>query len=189
MKTSRIFGSLILALFPVLLYAQRIELPSVEIQYRQDKVPAVVKDAALRDFGPDHKPMAWITPQSVYNTTRWEQTENVDNMDIYSYALHTGTTNGDRLDAIYSPEGKRISSREFMKNFRTPENILMTLYKGEYKDWSVKNNFHVIKSLSNGSEKERYKFVLVKGKEKKNLYFDNEGNIVGKRSYLLALAD
>ena len=110
-------------------------------------------------------------------------------MEIYSYAIHSKTTAGDALDALYSADGKKISSREFYKNFRPSEKIMLALQNSEFKDWGIAQDYHLIKALSNGKEKERYELVMRKGDEKKFLYFDQNGELLSNKNIALAEAE
>jgi hypothetical protein len=189
MKKTRLFASVVLAFFPVLIYAQEIQLPSVEVNARQDEIPSKVKEAVLNDFGPSHQPFVWVTAQSIFDHSVWESNINTGNVDVYSYAIHTRTTKGDQLDALYSVDGKRISSREYFKNFRPSFNVINSLQNSEYKNWMITRDAHVIKTLANGTEKERYELVVKNGKEKKFLYFDKDGILLYQKNFALAEAD
>jgi hypothetical protein len=184
MKKSNLLGMFVmLALLPAYLQAQHINLPTMVIKVSQDKVPLKVKEAFLKDFGEGHKPFAWATAQTLFDTYEWEQRTNVKNMEIYTYALHTETTVGSSLDAVYTADGKLINSRELVKDFEPPRNILSALQNSKYKDWVIAKDFHIIK-ISNGSnEKEHYDFRLTKGNAKKTVYFDKYGDMekVGKK--------
>ena len=187
MKKSMLFGSFVmLALFPAYLSAQEIELPTVEVKVTQDKVPAVVKEAILNDFGESHSPV-WVTRDSHFDTFDWQQSTNIDNMDVYNYSIHTKTNRGSTLDAFYTAKGQRINSIEHLKNFRPEQSVIMALQNSEYKDWVISSDFLIRKVLSNGKEKERYAIVLQKGNEKKTVYINMHGNLSDKK--LVDLAD
>jgi hypothetical protein len=186
MKTSFLFWSfVVLAVFPAYLCAQQqdtiegIPLPESMIQRRwipKDLVPDKVKDAVLRDFGEGHKPMAWIDTLSRFNDSEWQKSTNV--AEVLSYALRVTVSNGSTLDAVYTPDGKMVKSREYVKNFRPELNIMQALRNTEYGDWDIKKNSHLIKGSSSGPEKERYAFVMQKGKEKKTIYFDENSRMI-----------
>jgi hypothetical protein len=179
MKKSMLFWSfVVLALFPAYLFAQDIQLPTIEIRAGQDKVPARVKDALLNDFGEGHKPFVWVTNNSLFRMNNWEQSSGVENKEIYSYSIRTKTSTGSTLDALYTQDGKLISSREYLKNFKPSQNVLLALQNSEFKDWGIKKNFHLIKSSSNGIEKERYALEMIKGKDKKTVRFDAKSGIL-----------
>ncbi len=168
----------LLITFPVWVFAQNVQLPTVEISVSADKVPARVKDAFLKDFGPDHQPMVWATSQSKFDTYGWEQTVNVSNQEVYDYILHTKTTNGSTLDAVYTPDGKLIRSREEVKNFEPPQVILASLEKSQYKDWKIAKDVHLIKTYETGKSMEHYDLKLEKGNQKKSVYFDKSGKML-----------
>jgi hypothetical protein len=176
MKKSMLFWSfVVLALFPTYLFAQEIQLPTIEIRAGQDKVPARVKDALLNDFGEGHQPFVWVTNSSLFRINGLEQGINLENMEVYSYSIRTNTTAGSSLDAVYTPDGKLISAREYLKNIKPSQNVLLALQNSEFKDWGMKKNFHLIKYSSKGIEKERYALVMIKGKDKKTVHLDANG--------------
>lgn len=172
----------LLAFIPTYLSAQEteknVELNTIEIRVSVDKVPPVVKGAFVKDFGEGHQPMVWATTSSKFDTYGWEQSVDVQNQEIYYYALHTQTSNGGSLDAVYTPDGKLIRSREEVKNFEPPQVILASLEKSNYKDWKIAKDVHVIKVYEGKTSKDQYALRLEKGKQKKVVYFDKSGNML-----------
>jgi hypothetical protein len=191
MKKSMLFGSLLLmAIFPAYLNAQEIQLPSVEIKVSQDNVPFKVKTAVLNDFGKDHTPFAWVNNQSIWDSSVWAQSTNIDNQDVYFYSIHTETSNGSSLYADYTPEGKLSRSREYVKSFVPSHDILVALQNSEYKDWSISKDIFLRKLALNGSEKQRYTLVMKKGNEKKTILLDANGKMLAVQPGVhLELAD
>jgi hypothetical protein len=187
MKKSMLFGSfLMLALVPAFVFAQNIKLPTVEIRVNQDLVPAKVKIAVMNDFGANHKPFAWIENNTVFNTYDWAQITDPNVLDVYAYGLHVKTLSGSSLDVTYTADGKLINSREYIRDFRPSLDVMLALQNSQYKDWGIKTDSHLRKFSStfssNGSEKERYALVMQKGKEKKTLLLDSNGNILADKS-------
>lgn len=170
----------LLAFVPTYLNAQEteqnVELNTVEIRVTKDKVPPTVKDAVMRDFG-EGTPLVWATTSSKFNTFGWEQLRNVNNQNIDAYSVHIKGKNGSALVAIYTPDGKLIRSKETLKGMATPPIILSSLAKSDYKDWKVSQENAIIKTYS-GTTNEHYAVRVEKGKQKKLLYFDKDGNMV-----------
>jgi hypothetical protein len=191
MKKSILFRSfLLLVIFPSYLCAQEIQLPTVEIRVSKDLVPAMVKDAVLNDFGTDHKPFAWVNSSSIFNTHEWAQVTDPKIMDIYSYGLHSKTNAGSTLDALYGADGKLINAREYFINFKPSRDVMLALQNTEYSDWGIKKDLLIIKHFSNGSEKEHYALVMIKGNEKKTVLIDGHGKMLAeKRGVHEELAD
>lgn len=170
--------SILLAAYPAYLQAQDIQLPTVEIKVSQDLVPPVVKDAFLKDFGEGHQPMVWAKTSSTFNTYGWEQSMDTKNQEILFYSLHTKTTNGSALDAVYTPDGKLVRSREEVKDFEPPQVILTSLEKSNYKDWTIAKDVHLVKVYEGKTSTDHYALKLEKGKQKKVVYFDKDGNML-----------
>ena len=155
---------------------QNIELNTVEIRVSKDKVPPTVKDAVVRDFG-EGTPLVWATTNSKFNTFGWEQLKDVKNQTTDAYSVHIKGKNGSELVATYSADGKLIRSKETLKGKATPPIVMTGLAKSDYKDWKIANDNTVIKTYS-GTMNEHYAVRVEKGKQKKMLYFDKDGNIV-----------
>jgi len=167
MKNLFVASVLLLGFFTAYAQKQQVQqLPALEVKVSQDKVPAKVKEAFIKKFGDGHQPFAWVSGPSDFNTYRLESL-NPESTDIEQYSMHTRATNGSTLDVYYSADGKLLSSRENLKNFRPEHHIMVSLQNTEYKDWALSKNFRVIKISHKGDEKERYGFVMKKGKEKK----------------------
>jgi hypothetical protein len=180
MKKSMLFMVFIcLAAFPSFSQEEKnITLPTIEIRVSPDLVPPVVKDAVVKDFGEGHKPIVWATTSSKFNTYGWEQSVDVATQDINYYAVHTQTTTGSALEAVYTPDGKLVRSKEEVKNFEPPQAILASIQKSNYKDWTIAKDVLMIKVYQGGVPKEHYEFKMIKGKQKKSLYFDKDGNMM-----------
>jgi hypothetical protein len=195
MKKSMLFWSFVmLAVFPAYLGAQESEYPLTVPKFGEVTVskalPAKVREAVLNDFGESHKPLAWFTNSTLFNDYEWRQSTNVDKLEVYKYAIHVTTNAGSSLDAEYAADGKRIFSREYLKNFRPAPQIMLTLQKNGYKDWGLKETSQLIKASSNGPEKERYALVMTKGKEKKTVIFDGNSQLLAvQKGEHLELAD
>jgi hypothetical protein len=170
---------ILLAVFPSWVFAQvkEITLEPIEIKVTVDKVPPAVKAAVVRDFGEEHQPVVWANSHSQFSTWGWEQNVNPDNMEINYYTIHTRKPNGSYLEAVYTPDGKLVRSREEVKNFVPPKSILTSLQESAYNDWTIDKDVLVIKAFENKANKEQYALKLVKGKDKKTVYFDKEGNM------------
>lgn len=180
MKKSMLFVVFIcLAAFPSFSQEEKqVTLPTIEIRVSPDLVPPVVKDAVVKDFGEGHQPIVWATTKSKFNTFGWEQSVDVATQDINYYAVHTQTSTGSALDAVYTPDGKLVRSRELVKNFQPPQTILASLQKSDYKDWTIAKDVHLVKVYQGGAAKEHYDLQMVNGKKKKTLYFDKDGNMM-----------
>jgi hypothetical protein len=191
MKKSMLFGSfLLLALFPYYVFAQEINLPTVEIAVSQDLVPAKVKNAVINDFGSGHSPFAWVNNSSVFDTYEWAQISDPRFIDVYAYSLSTKTSTGSSLTAYYTADGQLINSVENIRNFKPSLNIMLSLQQTMYKDWGLKKDHQIIKHFSNGSVKSRYALVMVKGNEKKTVLLDENGRMLAdKKGAHLELAD
>jgi hypothetical protein len=182
MKKSKFFGSyLMLAFLPAYLCAQNIQLPTVEIKVSQNLVPQAVKEAVLKDFGEGHKPIVWVTNETLFSADVWAQSANIENLDVYNYGLHSQTSTGCSLDAFYTLDGKLINSREYLKNIRPDIHIMQALQGTEYRDWSINKDFLVRKISSGGTEKERITLIMQKGSAKKTIQLDNNGKMIASQ--------
>lgn len=178
MKNLVVAGILLLAFFPAFSQKRQIQqLPVAEVTVSQDQFPDKVKEAFIKEFGEGHQPFAWITDPSNFNTYRLESN---DYSNLNQYSLYTRASNGSTLNVYYTADGKLLSSRENLKNFKPQNQIMVSLQSTQYKDWSLNKTFHVIKSSSKGIEKERYGLVMKKGKEKRTILFDPNGVLLAE---------
>jgi hypothetical protein len=191
MKKSILFWSFVmLVVFPAYLGAQESKDSIIvtkfgEVRASKDLVPAKVKQAVLNDFGESHQPFAWISntslwviTKSLFNDYEWRQSASAAVIEEYSYAFQIKSNTGSTLGAVYASGGKRISSREYLKNFKPGRNIVLALQDSEYKDWELKKVSQLIKVSSDGSEKQHYAIVVKKGKEKKTIHFDENSRML-----------
>jgi hypothetical protein len=180
MKTSILFWSFVmLVVFPAYMGAQQdtTGFPLRESKVQAHRViPDKVKEAVLNDFGESHKPLAWFTKSTRFNDSEWQKSSNV--AEVLTYALQVRASNGSILEVEYTPDGKLIKSREYLKNFKPELNIMGTLQNTEYKDWVLKKTSQLKKVSFNGSKKGRYALVMAKGKEKKTIYFDENSRMI-----------
>jgi hypothetical protein len=182
MKKSMLFRSfLMLAIFPLHLFAQEIKLPTVEIAVSQDLVPAKVKNAVLNDFGIEHAPFAWVNNNSVFNTWEWSQIIDPSLLEVYAYSFSTKASNGSTLNANYTADGKLLNAREDIRNFKPSLNIIRSLVTGEYSGWSVMKDHQIIRHFSDGSVKERTALVITRGNEKKTILLDENGRMLADK--------
>jgi hypothetical protein len=165
--------SLILLLFSSAIWAQNAE---DAIAIDEANVPDKVKAAVNRDFGKDLK-IDWASTKLNFEQYGWEQIRDVSTEDINYYTIHTKLAKGSEIDAVYTPDGKLIRSREKLEDFEPPKNILSALEKSPYKDWKIDKDVHVIKDHK-GKVQDHYVFLVQKGNERKNVYFDQSGKML-----------
>ncbi len=185
-KSMKNIDLIILILVPSYLFAQEIQLPTVVIESNRTLIPPKVKNAFMEKFGIGHLPIAWVNGSSIFKPALSDQNVNPGDNYILWYSFYTRTNTGWTLNADYSPDGKLIDSREYLKNFAPPHNILMALNKSDYRHWQIKKDHEIIKTLPSGSSIERCTLVLQQGKKKKTINFDKNGNMLGNKKEELA---
>jgi hypothetical protein len=187
MKKSLLFrGLILLAVCPAYLYAQEIQLPEVVIKANRDLVPAKVKSAFIEEFGAGHLPVEWVSSNTKFRITSGIQNIDPVNTDIVFYSFYIRTDNDWTLDANYTPEGKLISSREYLKDFKPKRNVVLAVKNSDFRDWHIKSDFLIINTLPSGASKERYGLIVQKGNKKKTLYFDKKGKMLTNSNRELA---
>ncbi len=121
------------------------------------------------------------TPQSVTflenKASRFNiKTSNVydNNHDIYEI---TFTQSNGKIIAYYDNSGKIIRCSEKFKNVKIPLQVRATIFK-DNPGWVLHSDTYLV-SYKYGDEARRiYKIQLRKGKQKKNIKIDNQGNIM-----------
>ncbi len=171
----------LLSVFPALLFAQQKQEKITPVEFKTDpaKVPAIVKENFMKDFGRGNQPVAWATSKTKFEPYGWDQNINAGIEKNWLYICHAKTSNGDQLDAVFLPDGKLIRSREEVKNFDPPKVVLAAIEKSPYKDWKITKDAAIIRTYDeNDKSNSHYDIVLQKGREKKHMYFDDKGNIL-----------
>ncbi len=82
-----------------------------------------------------------------------------------------------KIIAIYDKEGNVISSSEKFKNLRLPKAVRMGIFE-DHDGWELHSDSYLVSYYSGKNVKKLYKVQLRKGKQKKNLRVDVEGNIM-----------
>lgn len=96
--------------------------------------------------------------------------------DFESYQLKI-RGKGRVIDVTYDKEGNMISSYEYLDDIPLPKHITKKIATA-FPGWGITKSNYKLENYKGKVKTERYKAVLSKGKERKTVYLDKEGNIL-----------
>jgi len=182
MKKSVSFGFIMIAcIFPFFAQDENIEqteiVPIEQITLKENQIPKTLVNSVTKDFS-EGKPIEWQNFPFIFKKYGWviEDTANYTLKPEYFYVL-IKAKDGSKLNAVYSPDGKLIRSREILRTAPLPTEIAATLAKSEYKDWEVVGDKERITDYSANISR-HYVIKIRKNKKTKVLYFDVKGNML-----------
>lgn len=82
-----------------------------------------------------------------------------------------------KIIAIYDQEGNIVSSSEKFKNIRLPEEVRISIFRN-HDGWELHSDAYLVSYYLGKDVKKLYKVQIRKGKLKKNLRVDVNGNIM-----------
>jgi hypothetical protein len=180
MKKSVFLSVLFLVtIFP--LVAQEEESEETPVEYltlKRGNIPPAVIKAAEELFKGDTQISYGVFPYQLKDYG-WVKDENY-NEPIDHYEIHLHTSNGAEVYAVFESTGELIRYRQSLKNASLPVAINNAIAKTEYKDWKLIEDTELIKS-SQKKVTDHYSLKLVKGNNKKTLYFNADGTLLNNK--------
>lgn len=169
-------------LFPGCIWAQVVsdEVTSKELKLQKGEIPETVEKTVTSDLT-NEEPVQWTLISELVKSYGLS-TLMTDEGDVHpdNYYVKVKTINGSVYDALYSPDGKLIRWKEKLKDGHLPAFIQSELIKDEYKDWKVVSDEYFIKEYRNNASK-YYLVKIEKGRQKKNLYFNDSGTLLTEK--------
>ena len=83
-----------------------------------------------------------------------------------------------KIIAVYDNDGEIIKSYERFKDVALPPVVLSSIYKNDHHGWQLKKDIYQVFYQQGEDVKKIYKVQLRKGKLKKNLTIDADGNFI-----------
>jgi hypothetical protein len=169
-------------IFPGCLLAQDVndEVTVKELKLQKEEIPAAVAKTVTSDLK-NEEPVQWTLISELVKSYGLSALMTGEG-DVLpdNYYVRVKTTNGSVYDAIYSPDGQLIRWKEKLKDEQLPAFIQSELIKDEYKDWKVVSDVYFIKEYRNTASK-YYLVKIEKGRQKKNLYFNDNGMLLTEK--------
>ncbi len=163
--------------FPLLAQAQdqgeSENMPTEMLILKKGNIPPAVLKAADELFKGNTQIKWGVFPYELKDYG-WEVNKDY-NEPIDHYEIYLKTSNGGDAYAVFEPNGELIKYRLKDKNMALPEPILNAISKSAYKDWKVGGDTEIVKS-SQKKVAEHFVVTLVKGNQKKKVYYSMNGN-------------
>ncbi|HVD98879.1 MAG TPA: PepSY-like domain-containing protein [Cytophagaceae bacterium] len=141
-------------------------------------VPYVVTNNYYRDYNAALPDTWYVYPQySDSDSSDWYvySPSLVSGMPEY-YIVHFDSS-GTPHKIIYSKAGQKMTTYKGMNpNSNLPKAVQASLKKSAYKDWKITDGREEI--TRNSDKKKVYKITVEKGKEKRALYYQQDGKLL-----------
>jgi hypothetical protein len=83
------------------------------------------------------------------------------------------------MDAIYTPNGDLVETREMSTNVIIPPDIMAEFQKSQYKDWKIVGNREIIRFYheynNKSSVEQHFRITVEKDKVKRSISFNYQG--------------
>ncbi|ATL49074.1 hypothetical protein COR50_18915 [Chitinophaga caeni] len=145
---------------------------------KSDQLPPEVIDAYKKKYPNANLKQIVKIPLNVYKED-WQidELEHPDGSEQFYKLYLTGTNM--HLEALYDAEGNLVRANEVAKNVKMPKKIGDYVYNN-YKSYHVKSD-KVKRLIEPNAINAEWEILVVKGKEKKRLLFDTDGNFVKEK--------
>lgn len=158
--------------------SSNVQVPIKQLVIPESKVPASVTSAIKKDFMTGQV-MQWYSFPYLFKEHGWQvlnPNEMKSNEKPDQYAVYVKASDGSRIDAVYTANGKLIREREVLKNVELPRQIQDAIASSKYKGWNIsKDKILITDGLKNSKE---YIVKVEKGQKKKTLYYDDNGTVL-----------
>jgi hypothetical protein len=159
-----------------------VEVPIERLILKKENVPVSIVQAVNKSFQ-NGVALEWYSFPYLLKEYGWafksEGDKTIGNASPDLYAVHIRTSEGSRVDAIYTKDGKLVRSKEVVINTLIPLPVMKAIEKGQYKDWRIVGDRSVIKVAQHSIV--HYAVKVEKDNNKRTLYFDKNGNQLKNR--------
>ena len=153
-------------------YNPNDRVPSGNFTLTKDQIPPAIIKAVNTDFALDN-PTTWSRFPYALQEYGWVYDVGTADLKLDQYEVTMKTNNGNELDAVYSPDGKLIESREVSFNVVIPPYIKEELGQSLYKDWQITGNKEIIKYYHDKNNVEQhFRLTVEKDNVKRSISFN-----------------
>jgi len=147
-------------------------VPPENFALKKDQIPPAIIKAVNTDFALSN-PTTWSKFPYALKEYGWVYDIGTSNLNLNQFQVTMKTDNGNELDAIYSPDGKLIESREMSLNVKVPDYINEALSKSQYKDWTIVGDKEIIKYYHDKNNVEQhFRLTVEKENVKRSISFN-----------------
>ena len=162
----------LLAFSPVVAQVANEEVPIERLTLKKGNVPPAVIQAADKIFKGSTQVKWGVFPYEMKDYG-WVVNNNYSE-PIDHYEVNLKAANGSEIFAVFESTGELIRYRTVDKNAVVPSTIRNAIARSEYKDWKITGDTEIIKCNQKKID-EHYVIKLVKGNQKKTLYYNLKG--------------
>lgn len=147
-----------------------------QAKIKREKVPVVIIDAVGEEFGNFEMieffaiPLEFIEEDVYVNS-------NIDSDEDYETYQVTLKGKNTKMTATYNKEGTLLSTVEYGENIEPAIEVkkaMLSVFPG----WVITKDRYKMTHYSGQQKRERYKFIITKGKSEKVVYMTGSGEIL-----------
>lgn len=183
MKKSLFIGLTFVLLMPPLLaqvdhdYNPNDLIPTESFTLTKDQIPPSVIKAVNADFN-INDPVSWTKFPYALKEYGWVYDKGASDVKPERYEVSMKTSKGNELYAVYSAEGNLIATREESTNISIPPNVMESLSKSKYKDWTIVGNKEVIRYYHDkNSVEQHFRLTVEKDSVRRSISFNYQSSM------------
>ncbi|QRM90807.1 hypothetical protein FG167_16680 [Lacinutrix sp. WUR7] len=147
-----------------------------QAKIKKDKVPGVIIEAIDTDFGDFEMTEFYAIPiefieEEVYVNRNMDAEEDYETYQVILKGKNS------KIVTTYNKEGELLSTVEHFKNTAPNLEVRNAMAKA-FPGWLITKDHYKLTHYSGKQKKERFKFIITKGKEKKVVFMDGKGEIL-----------
>jgi len=147
-----------------------------QAKIKKEKVPAVIIESIDYKFK-DFEAIEFIAiPIEFIEEDVFINNDIVTDEDYDTYQVTLKGKNS-RIVAIYNKDGDLLSTVEHLKNIAPALEVRNSIAKA-FPGWAITKDSYKMIHFSDKQTKERYKFIIEKGQDKKVVFTDGKGEIL-----------
>lgn len=152
--------------------------PIINATILKDQVPAAILKAVNTQFEKNN-PLTWSKFPWALKEYGWVYDIGAANIALDHFQVIMKTTTGNEMDAIYTPNGDLVETREMSTNVIIPPDIMAEFQKSQYKDWKIVGNREIIRFYheynNKSSVEQHFRITVEKDKVKRSISFNYQG--------------
>ncbi len=153
--------------------------PSVTVSIPKDKIPASVQASFNTQFNLND-PLTWSKFPYAIKEYGWVYDVGASDMQLNRYLVQAKTENGGILEAVYTPNGELVESRQVSKDIAVPPSVLEAFSKSQYKDWKIVGNKEIIRYYHDhnvSTVEQHFRLTVEKDGVQRGISFNYQGAV------------
>ncbi|MBJ2175688.1 hypothetical protein JBL43_15655 [Aureibaculum sp. A20] len=147
-----------------------------EKKMKMESIPVTIIESIDNDFGDFEMIESYAIPIEIIEEDVFVN-RNIETDEDYETYQITLKGNKGEIVATYNKDGELLNTVEEFKNIKPSPEVRNAMGKA-FPDWFIKKDYYKLTHFSGKEQKERYKFIIEKGKQKKVVYMDEKGEIL-----------